>query len=341
MNGLKIAIDVMGGDHAPEAPIKGVLQALEELPDIQFLLVGNEHEIAKHIQANERISIIHTEEIIEPDDEPVRAVRTKKNASMVLAINEVKDGRADACISAGNTGALMATGLLRIGRLKGIDRPALAPTLPTMDGKGFLLLDAGANVDPKPVHLLHYAIMGSIYAQDVRKIDAPKVGLLNVGTEEGKGNELTKAAYELLKTAPIHFIGNIEARDLLDGVADVAITDGFSGNLVLKTLEGTGIGLLSLLKQELTSSFTAKLATFFLKDSLLGLKKKMDYSEYGGAALFGLKAPIVKAHGSSNEIAFMHAIRQTKEMIEKNVITHMEEKIQQLNLERVGVNNDE
>ena len=260
---------------------------------------------------------------------------------MVLAINEVKDGRADACISAGNTGALMATGLLRIGRLKGIDRPALAPTLPTMDGKGFLLLDAGANVDPKPVHLLHYAIMGSIYAQDVRKIDAPKVGLLNVGTEEGKGNELTKAAYELLKTAPIHFIGNIEARDLLDGVADVAITDGFSGNLVLKTLEGTGIGLLSLLKQELTSSFTAKLATFFLKDSLLGLKKKMDYSEYGGAALFGLKAPIVKAHGSSNEIAFMHAIRQTKEMIEKNVITHMEEKIQQLNLERVGVNNDE
>lgn len=341
MNGLKIAIDVMGGDHAPEAPIKGVLQALEELPDIQFLLVGNEHEIAKHIQANERISIIHTEEIIEPDDEPVRAVRTKKNASMVLAINEVKDGRADACISAGNTGALMATGLLRIGRLKGIDRPALAPTLPTMDGKGFLLLDAGANVDPKPVHLLHYAIMGSIYAQDVRKIDAPKVGLLNVGTEEGKGNELTKAAYELLKTAPIHFIGNIEARDLLDGVADVVITDGFSGNLVLKTLEGTGIGLLSLLKQELTSSFTAKLATFFLKDSLLGLKKKMDYSEYGGAALFGLKAPIVKAHGSSNEIAFMHAIRQTKEMIEKNVITHMEEKIQQLNLERVGVNNDE
>lgn len=341
MNGLKIAIDVMGGDHAPEAPIKGVLQALEELPDIQFLLVGNEHEIAKHIQANERISIIHTEEIIEPDDEPVRAVRTKKNASMVLAINEVKDGRADACISAGNTGALMATGLLRIGRLKGIDRPALAPTLPTMDGKGFLLLDAGANVDPKPVHLLHYAIMGSIYAQDVRKIDAPKVGLLNVGTEEGKGNELTKAAYELLKTAPIHFIGNIEARDLLDGVADVAITDGFSGNLVLKTLEGTGIGLLSLLKQELTSSFTAKLATFFLKDSLFDLKKKMDYSEYGGAALFGLKAPIVKAHGSSNEIAFMHAIRQTKEMIEKNVITHMEEKIQQLNLERVGVNNDE
>lgn len=341
MKGLKIAIDVMGGDHAPEAPIKGVLQALEELPDIQFLLVGNEHEITKHIQANERISIIHTEEIIEPDDEPVRAVRTKKNASMVLAINEVKDGRADACISAGNTGALMATGLLRIGRLKGIDRPALAPTLPTMDGKGFLLLDAGANVDPKPVHLLHYAIMGSIYAQDVRKIDAPKVGLLNVGTEEGKGNELTKAAYELLKTAPIHFIGNIEARDLLDGVADVAITDGFSGNLVLKTLEGTGIGLLSLLKQELTSSFTAKLATFFLKDSLLGLKKKMDYSEYGGAALFGLKAPIVKAHGSSNEIAFMHAIRQTKEMIEKNVITHMEEKIQQLNLERVGVNNDE
>lgn len=340
MNELKIAIDVMGGDYAPEAPIGGVKKALQDIPDVHFLLVGNEREITKYIQADERISIIHTEEIIEPDDEPVRAVRTKKNASMALAINEVKEGRADACISAGNTGALMATGLLRIGRLKGIDRPALAPTLPTMDGKGFLLLDAGANVDPKPVHLLQYAIMGSIYAQYVRKIDTPKIGLLNVGTEEGKGNELTKAAYELLKAAPIHFIGNIEARDLLDGVADVAITDGFSGNLVLKTLEGMGIGLLSLLKRELTSSLTAKLATFLLKDSLLGLKKKMDYSEYGGAALFGLKAPIVKAHGSSNEIAFMHAIRQTKEMIEKNVIAHMKEKIQELNLERVGVNID-
>lgn len=330
----------MGGDHAPKAPIEGVKKALQDIPDVHFILVGNQYEITKYIQADKRISIIHTEEMIEPDDEPVRAVRTKKNASMVLAINQVKDGRADACISAGNTGALMATGLLRIGRLKGIDRPALAPTLPTMDGKGFLLLDAGANVDPKPVHLLHYAIMGSIYAQYVRKIDTPKVGLINVGTEEGKGNELTKAAYELLKTAPIHFIGNIEARDLLDGVADVAITDGFSGNLVLKTLEGTGIGLLSLLKQELTSSFTAKLATFFLKNSLYGLKKKMDYSEYGGAALFGLKAPIVKAHGSSNDIAFMHTIRQTKEMIEKNVIAHMEEKIQELNIGRVGVNND-
>lgn len=338
---LRIAIDVMGGDYAPKAPIAGVMNALKEFPEIHFILVGNEREITKYIQAGERISIIHTEEIIEADDEPVRAVRTKKNASMVLAANEVKEGRADACISAGNTGALMATGLFRIGRLQGIDRPALAPTLPTMDGKGFLLLDAGANVDAKPMHLLHYAIMGSIYAQYVRKIEKPKIGLLNVGTEEGKGNELTKTVYELLKTAPIHFIGNIEARDLLDGVADVVITDGFSGNLVLKTLEGTGVGLLTLLKQELTSSFVSKLATFFLKNSLLGIKKKMDYSEYGGAALIGLNAPIVKAHGSSNEIAIMHTIRQTKEMIEKNVIAHMNEKIQELKLDRVGVNNNE
>ncbi|MFA8437539.1 phosphate acyltransferase PlsX [Pueribacillus sp. YX66] len=332
---MRIAIDVMGGDHAPKAPILGVLAAIKTFPEISFTLVGDENKIKPYISNDERISILHTEEVIEPDDEPVRAVRRKKNASMVLAATEVREGRADACISAGNTGALMATGLFRVGRLQGIDRPALAPTLPTLDGKGFLLLDAGANMDAKPIHLLHYAIMGSIYIEQVRKIDSPKIGLLNVGTEEGKGNELSKATFDLLKTAPIHFVGNIEARDLLNGVADVVIADGFSGNLVLKTLEGTGASLLSLLKSELTSSFVAKIAALFLKRSLLGIKQKMDYSEYGGAALFGLKAPVVKAHGSSNETAILHTIRQTKEMVERNIILQVKEKIKELNLDEL------
>ena len=332
---MRIAIDVMGGDHAPNAPIFAVKKALNLFPEVRFTLVGDEKQMKPYFSSDERISILHTDEIIEADDEPVRAVRKKKNASMVLAANEVREGRADACISAGNTGALMATGLLRVGRFQGIERPALAPTLPTLNGKGFLLLDAGANMDAKPIHLLHYAIMGSIYVEQIRKINSPKVGLLNVGTEEGKGNELSKSAYKLLKKAPIHFVGNIEARDLLDGVADVAIADGFSGNLVLKTLEGTGAGLLSLLKSELTQSFAAKVAAAFLKRRLRGLKKKMDYSEYGGAALFGLNAPVVKAHGSSNETAILHTIRQTIEMVDKKVISQMKEKIKQLNLEEL------
>lgn len=332
---VRIAIDVMGGDHAPSAPIAGVLAALNDFPDLHFILVGDKEKMAPYLLDDERISILHTEEMIEADDEPVRAVRKKRKASLVLAADEVREGRADACISAGNTGALMATGLLRVGRLHGIDRPALVPTLPTLDGKGFLLLDAGANMDAKPIHLLHYAMMGSIYAEQVRKIAKPRVGLLNVGTEEGKGNELSKAAFDLLKQAPLHFVGNIESRDLLNGVADVVVTDGFSGNLVLKTLEGTGASLLSLLKAELTSSFVAKIAALFLKKSLLGIKEKMDYSEYGGAALFGVNAPVVKAHGSSNATAFLHTIRQTVDMVQNNVIVQMKENISQLNLEEL------
>lgn len=327
---MKIAIDVMGGDNAPEAPIAGVMAALEVFPHIEFILVGNEKKITPNLTKSERISIIHTEEIIEPDDEPVKAVRRKKNASMVLAATAVKEGTADACISAGNTGALMAAGLFKVGRLSGIDRPALAPTLPTMDGKGFLLLDAGANMDAKPMHLLHYAVMGSIYAERVRKISSPRVGLLNVGTEEGKGNELTKQAFHLLKKAPINFIGNIESRDLLEGIADVVVADGFSGNLVLKTAEGTASSLLSLLKSELTSSFMAKVAAAMLKPRLVGIKKKADYSEYGGAALFGLQAPIIKAHGSSNANAILNAIRQTNEIVEKEVLLQIKEIIKDL-----------
>ncbi|WP_163182842.1 MULTISPECIES: phosphate acyltransferase PlsX [Neobacillus] len=332
---MKLAIDAMGGDHAPKEIVLGALKAVEEFPDLYITLVGDETKIKETFAGHDRISIIHTTEVILGTDEPVRAVRRKKNASMVLAAQQVTDGLADACLSAGNTGALMAAGLFVVGRIEGIDRPALAPTLPTIGGEGFILMDVGANADAKPEHLLQYAIMGSIYSEKVRGIKEPRVGLLNIGTEEKKGNELTKQAFDLLKNAPINFVGNVEARDLLDGVADVVVTDGFTGNMVLKSIEGTAISMFKMLKSTLMSNFTSKLATAVLKPNLMRLKNKLDYSEYGGAGLFGLKAPVIKAHGSSNAQAIYSAIRQTRDMVANDVISLIKETIEKSTSERL------
>ncbi|MCM3569098.1 phosphate acyltransferase PlsX [Neobacillus mesonae] len=326
---MKIAIDAMGGDHAPKEIVLGALKAVEAFPDIEITLVGDENKIKETLTSHDRISIIHTTDVILGTDEPVRAVRRKKNASMVLAAQQVADGTADACLSAGNTGALMAAGLFVVGRIEGIDRPALAPTLPTLGGEGFLLLDVGANADAKPEHLLQYAIMGSIYCQKVRGISNPRVGLLNIGTEEKKGNDLTKHAFDLLKSANLHFVGNVEARDLLNGVADVVVTDGFTGNMVLKTVEGTALSMFKMLKTTLMSSFKSKLAAAILKPNLMQLKNTLDYSEYGGAALFGLKAPVIKAHGSSNARALYSAVRQTREMAANNVVGQIKQTIEE------------
>lgn len=316
---MRLALDAMGGDHAPKEVVLGAMKAIQTYKDINITLVGDEAKIKEYLTNNERISIIHTEEVILGTDEPVRAVRRKKNSSMVLAAQQVADGNADGCISAGNTGALMAAGLFVVGRIDGIERPALAPTLPTIGGEGFLLLDVGANVDAKPEHLLQNAIMGSIYCEKVRGVSKPRVGLLNIGTEEKKGNDLAKQAFDLLQNADINFIGNIEARDLLDGVCDVAVTDGFTGNMVLKTIEGTALSVFKMLKTTLYSSLRTKLAAAVLKPDLMELKTKMDYSEYGGAGLFGLKAPVIKAHGSSDANSIFNAIRQAREMVEKEV----------------------
>ncbi|MFJ5622150.1 phosphate acyltransferase PlsX [Peribacillus loiseleuriae] len=318
---MKIAMDVMGGDHGPKETVLGAMKAVEAFQDVEIILVGDEAQINAHLTNNERITIIHTEEKILSTDEPVRAVRRKKTASMVLAAQQVADGIADACISAGNTGALMATGLFVVGRIPGIERPALSPTLPTIDGRGFVLLDVGANAEAKPEHLVQYAIMGSIYASKARGIQNPRVGLLNIGTEESKGNELTKQAFALLKEANINFVGNIEARDLLEGPADVVITDGFTGNMVLKSIEGTAMSVFKMLKSALMSNMKSKLAAAVLKPELRVIKNQMDYSEYGGAALFGLKAPVVKAHGSSDANAIYNAVRQTRIMISNDMVT--------------------
>ncbi|MBT2691410.1 phosphate acyltransferase PlsX [Bacillus sp. ISL-55] len=316
---MRLAVDAMGGDNAPKEIVLGAMKAIGKYNDIHIVLIGDESKIREHLTNEERIEIHHTEEVILGTDEPVRAVRRKKTASMVLAAQLVADGKADACISAGNTGALMAAGLFVVGRIEGIERPALAPTLPTIGGEGFLLLDVGANADAKPEHLVQYAIMGSIYSEKARGIANPRVGLLNIGTEEKKGNELVRNTYELLKDADINFIGNVESRDLLDGVADVVVADGFTGNMVLKTIEGTAMSVFKMLKSALTSSLKSKLAAAVLKPDLTVLKNKMDYTEYGGAGLFGLKAPVIKAHGSSDANAVFNSIRQAREMVEKDV----------------------
>ncbi|MCO0596781.1 phosphate acyltransferase PlsX [Peribacillus butanolivorans] len=318
---MKIMIDAMGGDNAPKAQVLGAMKAVEAFSDVEITLVGNKAEISPYLTEHDRINVIHTEEKILSTDEPVRAVRRKKSASMVLAAQQVADGEADACISSGNTGALMAAGLFVVGRIEGIERPALAPTLPTIDGKGFVLLDVGANSDAKPEHLLQFAIMGSVYAKKVRGIEKPRVGLLNIGTEEKKGNELTKHAFTLLQqSSEISFIGNVEARDLLNGPADVVVTDGFTGNMVLKTLEGTAMSVFKMVKTALMSNLKSKIAAALVKPELKGIKNKMDYSEYGGAGLFGLKAPVIKAHGSSDANAVYNAIRQTRDMVSHDVI---------------------
>lgn len=323
---MKIAIDAMGGDHAPAATVKGILQAAQEWPDLEFILVGDPRQIQKHLpetrtgDLNRRIDILETSEMIANDEEPVKAVRKKKDSSLVRSVELVKVGEADAVISAGNTGAFMTAGLLGLGRIKGIDRPALAPIIPTIKGNGTLILDVGANMDARPQHLLQYAVMGSIYASKVMGIEQPRVGLLNVGAEGGKGNELTKEAYIHLHELPIHFIGNVEARDVPYGACDVLVCDGFTGNILLKSLEGMAAGVFEVLKTELTRHTLSKLAASMLRPAFRRIKNRMDYAEYGGAPLMGLQGACIKAHGSSDARAIKNAVTQAKMLIEQGVI---------------------
>ena len=323
----KIAVDAMGGDYAPQAIVEGVNQALADFSDIEVQLYGDESKIKQYLTATERVSIIHTDEKIDSDDEPTRAIRKKKNASMVLAAKAVKEGEADAVLSAGNTGALLAAGFFIVGRIKNIDRPGLMSTLPTIDGKGFDMLDLGANAENTASHLHQYAILGSFYAKNVRGIANPRVGLLNNGTEETKGDSLRKEAFELLSKEPsINFVGNVEAREIMSGAADVVVADGFTGNAVLKAIEGTGLGAMKTLKSAIMNGgLKAKLGAFLLKDSLKGMKETMDYSSAGGAVLFGLKAPVVKCHGSSDAKAVYYTIKQVRTMLDTKVVEQLVE----------------
>lgn len=321
---ITIAIDAMGGDNAPEAMIQGVNLALHTFEDVKIKLFGDESLILPLLDANDRVEVVHTTEVITGEDEPVIAVRRKKTASMVLAAKAVKDGEADVVLSAGNTGALLASGLLIVGRIKNIDRPGLMPVIPTISKEHpqFILMDAGANADAKPVNLHQHAILADYYAREVLEIKQPRIGLINNGTEAGKGNEVSKAAYELIQSEEqLNFVGNIEARDLLNGVVDIAITDGFTGNAVLKTLEGTSKSVLKAIKEKLLNSgLKTKLGALMVKDALAELKDNFDDSKAGGAVMLGVKGIVIKAHGSANEEAIFNAIRQGRRVAQSGVI---------------------
>jgi len=322
---VKIAVDMMGGDDAPGIVLDAVKKAVEDFKDLEIILFGDE---SQYNLSHERIEFRHCTEKIEMEDEPVRAIKRKKDSSMVKMAEAVKSGEADGCVSAGNTGALMSAGLFIIGRIKGVARPALVVTLPTTDGKGFVFLDVGANADAKAEHLLQYAQLGNIYAQKIRGIQNPSVSLLNIGTEAAKGNSLTKKAYDLFeKNQSFNFTGNIEAKTLMDGNVDVVVTDGYTGNMVLKNLEGTAKSIGKMLKETIMSSFKNKLAGAVLKKDLETFAKKMDYSEYGGSVLLGLDGTVVKAHGSSNAKAFYSAIKQAKIAGEENIVQIMKDTV--------------
>lgn len=309
---IRVALDVMGGDNAPLAVVQGGLAALTEMDSLQLILVGQQDVLAKHLAGKsypkDRLKIIHAPEVITADEAPVLAVRRKKESSMMVAIQMVKDRTADAVVSAGNTGALMAGSLLLVGRLRGIERPALTIVAPTFNGGNVVILDVGANMDAKEEHLYHYAFMGNIYAREVLGKKRPRVALLNIGTEEGKGNEQVRNAYQLFKIRLENFSGNIEARDVLSGAADVVVCDGFVGNILLKTVEGLSAGIFGVLKEVFKTNLKSKVAAALLLPELRSLKKRFDYAEYGGAPLLGIDGIIIKSHGSSDDRAIRSAI---------------------------------
>ncbi len=332
---MRIAIDVMGGDNAPRAIIDGSILALREY-GAELYLVGLKNEINKYLteeeKSNPNINIIEASEIINVDEAPVNAIKRKKDSSMVVGLKLVKDGKCDAFVSAGSTGAFLAGALLKVGRIKGIERPALSPLIPTLKGN-CMIIDAGANVDSKPRNLQQFAVMGSIYMDKVMGVEKPRVGLLNIGAEASKGNELTKESFELIKKTDLNFVGNVEARDIISGVCDVCVCDGFAGNVLLKTTEGVAITLFKLLKNEFMKSFKSKLGAMMLKDGLLNIKKRFDYTEVGGAPFLGINGIMIKAHGSSDAVAIKNAIRQAKLLYDNKCLDTIMNEISKLGVE--------
>ncbi|NLW39792.1 MAG: phosphate acyltransferase PlsX [Tissierellia bacterium] len=326
---MKIIVDGMGGDNSPDAIVEGCVDAVKEL-GLNVIIVGAreiiENELSKYDYPKERIDIINSTEIITNEEEPALAIRRKKDSSMVVGLRALREGLGDGFVSAGSTGALLAGGLFIVKRIDGIERAALATVYPTTKGVS-LLLDLGANVDCKPEYLKQFAIMGSVYSEKILKVKNPRVGLANIGTEKGKGNQLVRQAYELIEDSNLNFIGNVEARDIPVGAADVVVCDGFVGNVILKLTEGMAKALFTSLKEEFTKSFQSKIGALLLKKQLKSFVGMLDYREYGGAPLLGLKQPVVKAHGSSDAFAIKNAIRQVKEFIEMDVINIIEKDI--------------
>ncbi|WP_410208146.1 phosphate acyltransferase PlsX [Fusobacterium sp.] len=324
---MKIALDAMGGDNAPVETIKGAMMALEEIEGLELVLVGKkeiiEEELSKYSINKDKIEIVDAREIVLMTDEPVSAIKTKKDSSMNRTLELVKEGKVDASVSAGNTGALIAASQLRLKRIKGVLRPAIATMFPNKKGN-MLMLDVGATADCKPDFLNQYAMMGSKYVELLMGKKNPTVGLLNIGTEEGKGNEITREAYELLKNNKrINFRGSIESTDMLNGDTDVVVTDGFTGNMVLKTSEGIAKFMLSSIKEEIGKSFIYKIGALLLKPALKNIVRKMDSSEYGGAIFLGLNGLSIKAHGNSDSTAIKNAIKVANRFAEMKFIDEL------------------
>ena len=327
-----IYLDAMGGDNAPACTVGGALEALRGNDALRITLAGTASQIEPLLKnaddVRDRLTVVDTPDIITNHDAPVMAVRQKKQSAVVQGMLAVREGSADAFVSAGSTGATLAGGMFRLGRISGIDRPALAPLLP--NGKGFFcLIDCGANVDSLPEYLPQFGIMGDAYMRTVRGLTKPRVGLVNIGAEAEKGNALVKAAYPLMEQAPFDFVGNIEGRDITADVADVVVTDGFYGNLILKFMEGVAGTLMGIIKGELLSDTRGKIGALIAKPAFARVKKRMDYSEVGGAPLLGVQGVVVKAHGSSNAHAIACAIKQAVNMVDHHLVGEITSQLNQ------------
>lgn len=338
---MNILLDVMGGDNAPDEFIKGAVETINELDEnTKIIMIGNEKIIKEKIkeiynkddilEISDRLEIKNATEVISNHESPTEALKTKKDSSMVVGFKMLKEDEGDVFVSAGSTGALMAGGLLKVGRIKGIDRPALCTLLPTLDGIGFMLLDLGANTNCKPINLVQFAQMGSIYMAQSNGIENPAVGLLNIGSEDEKGNELTKEVNKRLREQKdVNFYGNIEGRDMFNGDVRVVVTDGFTGNIALKTIEGIAKALGKMLKEELTSSLPRKIGAGILTASgaIGSFKKRIDYTEYGGALLLGIDKPMVKCHGSGKAKDVKIVLKQAENFVNAKVVETIKERI--------------
>ncbi len=328
---VNVAVDAMGGDNAPLEIVKGAIEAINEDKRVKVFLVGRETEIKEELKKytydSAQLEIVHTQEIIETAEPPVMAIRRKKDSSIVKSMNMVKDGTCDALVSAGSTGAVLVGGQVIVGRIKGVERPPLAPLIPTEKGVS-LLLDCGANVDARPSHLVQFAKMGSVYMESVMGVKNPKVGIVNIGAEEEKGNALVKETFPLLKNCPeINFVGSVEARDIPAGVVDVVVCEAFVGNVILKMYEGVGASLIKKVKSGMMSTLRSKIGALLVKPALKATLKGFSTEEYGGAPLLGLNGLVVKTHGSSKSIEIKNSILQCIAFKEQNINEKIKEKI--------------
>ncbi|MCM0648706.1 phosphate acyltransferase PlsX [Clostridium swellfunianum] len=332
---MKLAVDGMGGDFAPDAVVQGCVDAVNEY-GVDIIITGPEDLIKQKLSTfnypKNKIAVVNASEIISPNEEPVKALKRKKDSSLVKALNLVKSGEADAVLSAGSTGAIMAGATLIVGRIRGIKRVALAPVMPGKNAP-FMVIDAGANVDSKSSYLVQFAFMGKIYFENVLNVNNPTIGLVNIGAEEEKGNELTKETYKLLKQTDLNFVGNIEPRDVPVGDVNVVVCDGFVGNTILKTYEGVASTIFSLLKEQIMSSTITKIGGLLLKSVFSNFKKKFDYTEYGGSAFLGANGIVIKAHGSSNAKAFKNAVKQAITAHENKVVDKIREELEKINID--------